>query len=240
MIAKIDVVAHPFFIRVEDPIEYAVDGIRQSQVNPQVDLTFAELLKSVLRQSPDIIMIGEIRDPETADTAVRAANSGHLVLATIHASIAVGAVQSMRSLGVNPHFLASGLRGILSQRLVRTLCPQCKVAIDLSHAPRTFDEVRPWLKPEEGHALHAAKGCPACQQIGYAGRTGVFEVLPVTSSLRLLISDGGTTGQIREEALKNAGMIEFRQGALLKVARGITSLEEVFRVIPSEHLNLEE
>jgi type II secretory ATPase GspE/PulE/Tfp pilus assembly ATPase PilB-like protein len=169
---------------IEDPIEYAVDGIRQSQINSSIQLGFAELLKSVLRQSPDVIMIGEIRDAETADTAVRAANSGHLVLATIHASIAVGAVQSMRSLGVNPHFLASGLRGILSQRLVRTLCPACKFSIDLSHAPHTFDEVRQWLAPGEGNTLYAPKGCPACQMIGYSGRTGVFEVQPATPDFR--------------------------------------------------------
>ena len=140
---------------------------------------FPELLRSVLRQSPDVIMIGEIRDPVTAETAVRAANSGHLVLATLHAPIAAGAVQSMLSLGVHPHFLSSSLLGVIAQRLVRTLCPHCKVAFDLVESPQTFDEVRPLLGPGEGHSLYGATGCHECHQTGYAGRTGVFEVLKI-------------------------------------------------------------
>src|SRR5207253_2018522 len=119
-------------------------GLRQSQINPQIELGFATLLRSVLRQSPDVIMIGEIRDHETAETAVRAANSGHLVFATIHAPVAAAAVQSIRSLGVHPHFLSTSLRGAISQRLVRTLCPACKTSFDLAYAPHTFDEVRQW------------------------------------------------------------------------------------------------
>jgi general secretion pathway protein E len=220
---------------IEDPIEYAVDGIRQSQVNPQVDLGFAKLLRSVLRQSPDVIMIGEIRDPETAETAVRAANSGQLVFATIHAPIAAGAVQSMRGLGVHPHFLSTALLGVISQRLVRTLCNECKTPFDLSIAPRTFDEVRPWLAADEGHTLFAPKGCMACQMSGYGGRTGVFEIMRLSRRLRDLIGDGRSTQEIRNEAVTER-MLEFRQSALLKVARGITSTEEVFRVIPTEHL----
>lgn len=220
---------------IEDPVEFAIEGLRQSQVHPQIDVGWAELLKNVLRQSPDVIMIGEVRDPETADTAVRAANSGHLVFATIHAPVAAGAVQSMRSLGVHPHFLSTALRGVISQRLVRTLCPECRVSFDLSYAPHTFDEVRPWLGPNEGNVLYAPKGCPACQMVGYNGRTGVFEVMPITRPLRQLIGDGAPTREIRKQAL-NEKMLEFRQSALLKVAQGITSTEEVFRVIPSEHL----
>src|SRR5262249_39455485 len=125
---------------IEDPIEYAIDGLRQSQVNPQIDLSFGELLRSVLRQCPDVIMIGEIRDEETAKTAVRAANSGMLVLATLHAPSASGAIQSMRSLGSNPHFLSTSLRGVVAQRLVRTLCPHCRISFDISDAPHTFDD----------------------------------------------------------------------------------------------------
>ena len=220
---------------IEDPIEFSIAGVRQSQVNPALDLGFNDLLKSVLRQSPDVIMVGEIRDDETADIAVRAANSGSLVLATIHSPVASAAVHSLRSLGVHPHFIANSLRGVVSQRLIRTLCPQCKVVIDLSESPATFDEVRPWLTPDEGRTLCAARGCPACQMLGYQGRTGVFEVLPATQSIRSLIADGATTRAIREQALID-GMLEFRLSALLKVARGITSTEEVFRVIPPEHL----
>ena len=220
---------------IEDPIEHAIAGIRQSQINTQINLGFSTLLRNILRQSPDVIMVGEIRDGETAETAVRAANSGHLVLATIHSPIAAGAVQSMRSLGVHPHFLATSLLGIISQRLVRTLCPQCRQSFDLSMAPHTFDDVRPWLGPEEGAKLFAAKGCSACQNLGYAGRTGVFEILRINRKLRDLISDARPTREIREAAAADR-MLEFRQSAMLKVAQGLTSTEEVVRVIPSEHL----
>jgi type II secretory ATPase GspE/PulE/Tfp pilus assembly ATPase PilB-like protein len=220
---------------IEDPVEFTIDGLRQSQINPQIELTFATLLRSVLRQSPDVIMIGEIRDHETAETAVRAANSGHLVLATIHAPVAAAAVQSIRSLGVHPHFLSTSLRGCISQRLVRTLCPACKVTFDLTYAPHTFDEVRPWLGNDEGKVLFAPKGCPQCQMTGYSGRIGIFEVLPVTKEIRGLIAENRPTREIRTEAVREK-MLEFRQAALLKVAKGITSTEEVFRVIPSEHL----
>lgn len=220
---------------IEDPVEFTIDGLRQSQVNPAVDLGFATLLRSMLRQSPDVIMVGEVRDPETAETAVRAANSGHLVFATIHAPVAAAAPQNMLSLGIHPHFLSTALRGIVSQRLVRTLCPDCKSSFDLSDAPHTFDEIRPWLNEGEGRKLYAAKGCPKCQQTGYSGRTGIFEVLPITQELRGLVSEGKSSGDIRKAAMKG-NMMEFRQAALLKVARGITSTEEIFRVIPSEHL----
>src|SRR5262249_19732517 len=132
---------------IEDPIEYAIPGLRQSQINAKVDVGFPELLRSVLRQSPGVIMIGEIRDPITAETAVRAANSGHLVLASLHAASAPGAVQSLLSLGVHPHFLSNSLQGVVAQRLVRTLCPRCKVPFDLSEAPHAFAEVRGRLEP---------------------------------------------------------------------------------------------
>ncbi|MFI4862066.1 MAG: GspE/PulE family protein, partial [Phycisphaerales bacterium JB063] len=131
---------------IEDPIEFAIDGFRQSQINSQINLKFSDLLKGVLRQSPDIIMIGEIRDKETATTAVRAANSGHLVLSTIHAPVAAAAIESMRSLGVNNHFLATALRGVISQRLVRTLDPERRVEYDISHAPEIFSPITHLLK----------------------------------------------------------------------------------------------
>jgi type II secretory ATPase GspE/PulE/Tfp pilus assembly ATPase PilB-like protein len=220
---------------IEDPVEYAVDGLRQSQVNPQTGLGFAELLRGALRQSPDVVMIGEIRDEETARTAVHAANSGILVFATVHAPAASNAVQSLRSLGVHNHFLGASLRGVVSQRLLRTLCPSCKTTFDLTDAPHTFDAVRPMLGAAEGRTLYAARGCPACNGTGYAGRTGVFEVMTVTRPIRDLVSDGAPTRDIRTAAVRG-GMLEFRQAALLKVARGETSTEEMFRVIPTEVL----
>lgn len=224
---------------IEDPVEHTVEGLRQSQINHAIELNFAELLRSVLRQSPDVIMIGEIRDAETAQTAVRAANSGQLVLATIHAPTAAGAVQSMRGLGVHAHFLATALRGVLSQRLVRTLCPHCRLPIDISNAPHVFDDVKKWLKPDEGRTLYAPRGCGTCNMVGYSGRTGVFEVLTVTRQIRNLISEGRPTSEIRDTAIKD-GMLEFRHSALVKVAQGATSTEEVFRVIPTEHLMLDD
>ena len=221
---------------IEDPIEYSVEGLRQSQVNPQIDLNFAELLRSVLRQSPDVIMIGEIRDAETARTAAHAANSGVLVLATLHSPSAAGAIQSMRAYGVKPHFLATSLRGIVSQRLVRTLDPRTRVEFDLIDAPHTFDEIRPFLKPGEGTKLYMpGKGRAG----GYSGRTGVFEVLPVTRGIRDLISADAPTSDIRQKAVEER-VLSFRQAALLKVAQGQTTTEEVFRVIPTEQLEEEE
>ena len=220
---------------IEDPVEYAVDGLRQSQVNPAVQLHFAELLRGALRQSPDVIMIGEVRDEETARTAVHAANSGMLVFATVHAPAAAAAVQSLRSLGVHNHFLGSSLRGVLSQRLLRTLCTSCRTSFDLSDAPHTFDDVRHMLRGDEGRTLFAPRGCGACGGTGYAARTGVFEVMPVSRAMRDLIADGAPTRDVRRKAV-DEGLLEFRQAALLKVARGQTSTEEMFRVIPTDAL----
>lgn len=222
---------------IEDPVEYAIAGLRQSQVTPQLDVDFPELLRAVLRQAPDVIMIGEIRDPVTAETAVRAANSGHLVLATLHAPIAAGAVQSMLALGVHPHYLSSSLRGVLAQRLVRVLCPRCKEAWDVSSAPILFDEVRPWLGADEGQSLYAARGCPACLKTGYSSRSGIVEVLTITPAVRSLILDRQPTPILHAKAIEE-GLIEMRHAALIKVARGLTTPEEVMRVMPAEHLGL--
>lgn len=224
---------------IEDPVEFAIGGIRQSPVNPKLGVGFAELLRSVLRQAPDVIMVGEIRDPETAATAVLAANSGHLVLATLHAPTAPSAVQSMFNLGVFPHFLAGGLLGVLTQRLVRTLCPHCRLSFDLSDAPHTFTEVRPFLDSTEGYRMYGPKGCPECRHLGYTGRTGVFEILKVSPAIRRLILDRPAAPVIRQQAVAE-GMVECRLSAMIKVARGQTSVEEVFRAIPPEYLALEE
>ena len=224
---------------IEDPVEYAVSGLRQSQVNSKIDVGFPELLRSILRQTPDVIMIGEIRDSVTAETAVHAASSGQLVLATLHAPIAVGAVQSMLSLGAHPHFLSSSLLGVIAQRLVRGLCPKCKERIEIGEIPGSFEEIRGSLEPGQGEAIYAAKGCPECHQTGYSSRTGVFEVLRVSRDLRRLIAEGQPTRALRQQALEE-GFTELRKSALLKVARGETSAEEVLRAIPSEYLGIEE
>ncbi|MHC4401592.1 MAG: GspE/PulE family protein [Planctomycetota bacterium] len=220
---------------IEDPVEFAMVGIRQSEVRPKFDLDFPDLLRSVIRQSPDVIMIGEIRDPITADTAVLAANSGHLVFATLHAPIAAGAIDSMLGLGVNPHFLSSSLLGALSQRLVRRLCDDCKIAHDLTAAPETFAEIRRWLEPGQGDQIYSAHGCANCHYEGFDRRTGVAEVLRVTKEIRQAILERRSAREIRREAIQR-GMLDLRRSALLKVAQGVTSTEEVVRTIPAEHL----
>ena len=221
---------------IEDPIEFALDGLRQSQVNHVIGIHFAELLRGVLRQAPDIIMLGEIRDHETATTAVHAANSGHLVLSTIHAPVAAAAVESMRSLGVNKHFLATALRGVISQRLVRTLDPETRVEYDISHAPQIFEPIKHLLGEGEGETFYAPGA--GAGRTGYNNRTGVFEVLSMTSAIRDMVSRGSDTNRIRAQAARE-GALDFRANALMKVAKGITSIEEVFRVIPAEYLDKE-
>jgi type II secretory ATPase GspE/PulE/Tfp pilus assembly ATPase PilB-like protein len=223
---------------IEDPVEYSVEGIRQSQVSTAFKVGFPELLRNVLRQSPDVIMVGEIRDPVTAQTAVRAANSGHLVFATLHAPTAAAAIQSMLNLDVHSHFFSSSLRGVVAQRLIRTLCPTCKIAYDLSESPVTFEEVERWLEPGQGKQIYSAPGCPACANSGYTGRTGVFEVLNATSAVRRLMSRSADTAEIDRQAIDD-GMLEFRRAGLLKVAQGVTSTEEIIRIMPSQQLGID-
>lgn len=220
---------------IEDPIEYAVDGLRQSQINVAIDLGFAELLRSTLRQSPDVIMLGEIRDEATAKTAVHAANSGILVLATLHAPNCAAAIQSMRALGVSNHFLAACLRGVVAQRLLRTLDPATRTSFDISHAPETFEEIRHFLAPGEGSVLYASVPGESNRMTGYSGRVGIFEILSVSREIRTMITNGAEAREVREKAITE-GMLPFRQSAMLKVARGITSTEEVFRIIPTDVL----
>jgi type II secretory ATPase GspE/PulE/Tfp pilus assembly ATPase PilB-like protein len=223
---------------IEDPIEYSVPGMRHSQVNPAIKLDFAELLANVLRQSPDVIMVGEIRDPETAAIAVRAAHSGHLVFATLHAPIAAGAIPSMLSLGVHPHFLASATIGVVAQRLVRVLCDDCKVPVDMSESPFVFDAVKRWVEPTEQKRIYGAQGCEKCLRTGYTSRTGVFEVLPVDGTISEMIARGAAAGEIAAKAAET-GMVDFRQASLINIARGVTNMEEVLRSVPVEYLGLE-
>jgi type II secretory ATPase GspE/PulE/Tfp pilus assembly ATPase PilB-like protein len=223
---------------IEDPIEYGLAGIRQSQVNPKIGVDFPDMLKNILRQAPDVIMIGEIRDEETAATAVRAANSGHLVLATLHSPVAAGAVQSLRALGANPYFLSSCIQGVVAQRLVRVLCQNCRVAYDISEAPDTFAEIKNLLEPGLGTFIYGPGGCEQCRHQGYSGRIGVFEVMTFNRQLRQMILDQKAAEEIQRQAIES-GMIEFRRAAMLKVAQGLTSTEEVLRELPAEYLGLE-
>jgi len=211
---------------VEDPIEYALDGIAQTQVNARIELTFARALRSILRQDPDVIMVGEIRDLETAQIAVQASLTGHLVLATLHTNDAASAITRLADMGVEPYLLATSLLGVLAQRLVRTLCPQCRHAA----AP---SEGEGQLLEELGLPAHQpvwrAPGCAHCNQSGFSGRTGIYELLRIDETLRRLIHDGAGEMTLRDAAVR-AGMQKLRRDGARLVADGSTSLAELTRV----------
>src|SRR5690606_32985493 len=198
-------------LTVEDPIEYDLPGIGQTQVNPRIDLTFANALRAILRQDPDVIMIGEIRDLETAQIAVQASLTGHLVLATLHTNDAVSAVPRLIDMGVEPFLLASTLRGALAQRLVRKLCPHCKTPMP------------------DGSSAWKAGGCPACGQTGYSGRTGVDQLVVLDDILREMIHADKGEQELRRAA-QAGGMRTLSQDAQRWVGQGVTSREEVARV----------
>jgi len=207
---------------VEDPIEYDLDGIGQTQVNPRIDMTFARALRTILRQDPDVIMIGEIRDLETAQIAVQASLTGHLVLATLHTNTAAGAVLRLTDMGVEPYLLASSLLGVLGQRLVRRLCPECRKP----HQPDAAEQTL--LGPHAAATIYSPVGCPACNFSGYRGRTGIFELFKVDEALRRMIHDGAGEQSLRDY-LAAQGVASLRQDGMRRVASGETSLEEVLR-----------
>jgi general secretion pathway protein E len=212
---------------VEDPIEYDLDGIGQTQVNPKIELTFARALRAILRQDPDVIMIGEIRDLETAQIAVQASLTGHLVLATLHTNDAVGAVTRLVDIGIEPFLVASSLLGVLAQRLVRKLCPQCRAPRVPDAAECRLLQIPPASAAE--HPIHAPAGCRTCAHSGYQGRTGIFELLRVDDTLRSLMHDGVSETKLRDHA-RSQDMTGIRDDGLRWVRAGVTSLEEVLRV----------
>ena len=211
---------------VEDPIEYALDGVAQTQVNARIDLTFSRALRSILRQDPDVIMIGEIRDLETAQIAVQASLTGHLVLATLHTNDATSAITRLADMGVEPYLLASSLLGVLAQRLVRTLCLACRVAAEPSDGEsRLLEDLG---LPATCPAWHAP-GCAQCNQMGFSGRTGIYELLQIDEMLRRLIHDGAGEMALRDAASR-AGMQRLRRDGARWIAEGTTSLAELTRV----------
>jgi general secretion pathway protein E len=211
---------------VEDPVEYDLDGVGQTQVNARIDLTFARALRSILRQDPDVIMIGEIRDLETAQIAVQASLTGHLVLATLHTNDAAGAVTRLIDMGVEPFLVASSLLGVLAQRLVRKLCPECRQMHYPDAAERKLMNLAAAVGPE---TIYLPSGCDACGHSGYQGRTGVFELLTVDEPMRSMIHDRAPEDKMREHARKR-GLRSIRDDGLRWVRNGQTSLEEVLRV----------
>ncbi len=211
---------------VEDPIEYQLEGVNQIQVKPQIGLTFAHVLRSILRQDPDIIMVGEMRDLETAQIAVQAALTGHLVLSTLHTNNAAATVTRLLDMGVEDYLVTSTVNGVLAQRLVRKLCPHCREPYRV--LPALASEIGLDTAMDEA-VLYRAKGCEHCLGSGYFGRIAVLEFLPLTDALRMLVHERATAQKIQEAATE-AGMISMYHDGLRKAQQGMTSLDEVIRV----------
>jgi type IV pilus assembly protein PilB len=206
----------------EDPVEYNIDGINQVQVRESVGLTFASALKAFLRQDPNIVMVGEIRDLETGGIATKAALTGHLVLSTLHTNDAPSTINRMIDMGIEPFLVASSTVLIMAQRLVRRICKSCKEEMTLSAEALIDLRMPPDTKVSKG------KGCDQCNGTGYSGRQGLYEVMPTTPEIRELILDRASTTEIRKLAIKQ-GMLTLREDGLIKVGKGITTVEEVLR-----------
>lgn len=215
-------------VTLEDPVEYNIDGVNQVQINEKTGMDFANGLRAILRQDPDIIAVGEIRDGETAQISVRAAITGHVVLSTIHTNDAVGTIERLEDIGVEPYLIATALRAVISQRLVRRICPKCKKSYEA-----TDEEVRRLgLSTEHKHIFYRGEGCADCFNTGYRGRIGVFEILEITPEIRLLISQQAGRPAIEQElASAHSEFKTLRENAIQLVEEGITTAEEVQRVI---------
>jgi general secretion pathway protein E len=214
-------------ITIEDPIEYQIDGIGQIQVNPKIDLTFAQGLRSIVRQDPDVILVGEIRDRETAEIAIQSSLTGHLVFSTLHTNDAASAVTRLIDMGIEPFLVTSSVIAIVAQRLIRVLCPKCKEAYtpdDESLVNLGIDK-----KKLDRHLFYRRKGCAACMNTGYRGRTAIFEILILDDPLKRLILKTSDANQIQDEAMKR-GMTNLLVDGARKVLEGTTTIEEVFRV----------
>jgi type IV pilus assembly protein PilB len=211
-------------ITVEDPVEYQLEGINQVQVNPQIGLTFAAGLRSILRQDPNVVMVGEIRDTETAEIAIRASLTGHLVLSTLHTNDSVSSITRFRDMGVESYLIASSLIGVVAQRLVRRVCNDCKKAHEPTEQERFFLKSRGM----DVDVLYRGTGCGSCGSTGYRGRVAIHEVLLINNEIRELITNSGSLSDLREAASKQ-GMIQLMDDGLDKVLKGITTVQEVLR-----------
>lgn len=216
-------------LTVEDPVEYAIDGVGQTQINPKVGMTFATGLRAILRQDPDVVMVGEIRDVETAEIAIQASLTGHLVLSTVHTNSAIGAVTRLRDMGVEPFLLSSTIAAVLAQRLVRRLCPTCKEPAVATPAERAMLGL-----PEGGEpvTIHHPKGCGRCGQSGYEGRIGVYELVVADDRIKQLIHDDAGERELSAHAFRKADTLA--QCGFRHVLAGRTSIEEVLRVVRQE------
>jgi general secretion pathway protein E len=221
-------------ITIEDPIEYQLRGIGQMQVNPKIELTFAAGLRSILRQDPDVIMIGEIRDAETAEIAIQAALTGHLVFSTLHTNDSFGAMSRLLDMGIEPFLVSSSVLGVMAQRLIRRVCPDCRQA----YTPEEQEIREIGLTPElvgNQPFYRPGQGCEACNNKGYRGRTGIHELLLLDDTLRALIMQRVDAAMIRRAA-QEKGMRTLRDDGAEKVLAGVTTVEEVLRVTQEELL----
>jgi len=214
-------------ITIEDPVEYQLWGIGQIQVNPKIGLTFAQGLRSVLRHDPDVILVGEVRDTETAEIAIQAALTGHLVFSTLHTNDAASAATRLLDMGVEPFLVASVVRAIVAQRLVRVICPECKEGYPPNG--EALREIGISSFQLEGGVVYRGRGCPACSETGYRGRSGIYEMLIVSDAIRHLIMEKADSTSICRQAVEE-GMKTLREDGAQKVIAGLTTLEEVVRV----------
>jgi type IV pilus assembly protein PilB len=212
-------------ITVEDPVEYLIDGVNQVNVNTKAGLTFALGLRSILRQDPDVVMIGEIRDNETAEIAVRSAITGHLVLSTIHTNDSASAVVRLTDMGIEPYLIATSISGIIAQRLVRNICPNCRQAYQATE----YEKKILGIDSSETLILYKGKGCPNCNNTGYSGRTGVFEIMEITKEHRELIQNEASTEEIKRLNAK-CGIKTLRKSCINLILKGETTIEELMRI----------
>ncbi|MDY0045053.1 MAG: type II secretion system ATPase GspE, partial [Syntrophales bacterium] len=214
-------------ITIEDPVEYQMEGIGQIQVNPKIDLTFARGLRSIVRQDPDVILVGEIRDKETAEIAIQSSLTGHLVFSTLHTNDAASAITRIIDMEIEPFLVSSSVLAVIAQRLVRVLCPHCKEPyVPDSHS---LMKIGIGAKESELPTVYRSAGCSACMNTGFRGRSAIFEMMPFSDELKKLVLGTSDSNQIRKEAVKE-GMVTLVQDGARKVLDGITTIEEVFRV----------
>jgi len=218
-------------VTLEDPVEYNIDGVNQVPINEKTGMTFANGLRAILRQDPDIIGVGEIRDGETAEIAMRSAITGHVVISTIHTNDAVGVIERLEDIGVEPYLVASALRGVISQRLVRRICPRCRKA----YTPDDSELAELGLPANSSEQFYRGEGCPDCFDTGYRGRIAVFEMLEITPKVRRMIADGVSRLEIEAELKKpDSGFVSLHDNAMRLVREGVTSSSELLRVISEE------
>jgi len=221
-------------ITIEDPIEYEMEGITQIQINPKLNFSFAEGLRSILRHDPDIIMVGEVRDLDTAEIAIRTALTGHLVFSTLHTNDAASGISRLIDMGVEPYLVASSVEAFVAQRLVRLICPKCKEE-DL----RVPDTVRQEMSrslgiPPQTVKVYQGRGCDACNKTGYYGRTAIYEILEINESIRAMLTEKPSTETVKQLAMKN-GMATLRQNAWQCVAAGVTTVSETLYVTSKDY-----